>query len=62
MEIKTIIKQICAEKGISEESVMETINSALAAAYRKDFGDKTQNIRTNRYNFPRTPKRFRKDK
>ena len=44
MEIKTIIKQICAEKGISEESVMETINSALAAAYRKDFGDKTQNI------------------
>jgi transcription termination/antitermination protein NusA len=44
MEIKTIIKQICAEKGISEESVMETINSALSAAYRKDFGDKTQNI------------------
>ena len=44
MEIKTIIKQICAEKGISEESVMETINSALAAAYRKDFGDKTQNV------------------
>jgi len=43
-QIKTIIKQICAEKGISEESVVETINSALAAAYRKDFGDKMQNI------------------
>lgn len=42
--IKTIIKQICAEKGISEESVLETIDSALAAAYRKDFGDKTQNV------------------
>ncbi len=42
--IKTAIKQICAEKGLSEDSVMETINSALAAAYRKDFGDKTQNI------------------
>ena len=42
--IKAIIKQICAEKGISEESVLETINSALAAAYRKDFGDKMQNI------------------
>lgn len=42
--IKAAIKQICAEKGLSEESVIETINSALAAAYRKDFGDKTQNI------------------
>ena len=42
--IKQVIKQICAEKGLSEDSVLETINSALAAAYRKDFGDKTQNI------------------
>ncbi|MBU1132156.1 transcription termination factor NusA [Patescibacteria group bacterium] len=42
--IKAAIKQICAEKGLSEESVLETINSALAAAYRKDFGDKMQNI------------------
>ncbi|MFH0988249.1 MAG: transcription termination factor NusA [Parcubacteria group bacterium] len=44
LSIKPIIKQICAEKGLSEESVMETINSAIAAAYRKDFADKTQNI------------------
>jgi transcription termination/antitermination protein NusA len=43
-ELKAIIKQICAEKGISESAVMETINSALAAAFRKDFGDKLQNI------------------
>ncbi|MBI5077148.1 transcription termination/antitermination protein NusA [Candidatus Falkowbacteria bacterium] len=42
--IKAAIKQICAEKGLSEESVIETINSALAAAYRKDFGDKLQNV------------------
>ncbi|MEK7159610.1 MAG: transcription termination factor NusA [Patescibacteria group bacterium] len=42
--IKTVIKQICAEKGLTEESVIETINSALAAAYRKDFGEKNQNI------------------
>ena len=42
--IKTVIKQICSEKGLSEESVLETIESALAAAYRKDFGDKMQNI------------------
>lgn len=43
--IKTAIKQICAEKGLSEESVLETINAALAAAYRKDFGEKNQNIK-----------------
>lgn len=42
--IKAAIKQICAEKGLSEESVLETINSALAAAFRKDFGEKTQNV------------------
>jgi transcription termination/antitermination protein NusA len=42
-ELKAIIKQICAEKGLPEESVYETINAALAAAYRKDFGDKDQN-------------------
>ena len=42
--IKTVIKQICAEKGLTEESVIETINSALAAAFRKDFGEKNQNI------------------
>jgi len=47
MDLQTIqqaIKQIAAEKGLSEESIMETINSALAAAYRKDFGQKNQNI------------------
>jgi N utilization substance protein A len=43
-ELRKIIKQISTEKGISEESVYETINSALAAAYRKDFGNKDQNI------------------
>jgi len=43
-ELKKIIKQISTEKGISEESVYETINSALAAAFRKDFGDLSQNI------------------
>jgi len=47
MDLQTIqqaIKQIAAEKNIAEESIMETINSALAAAYRKDFGHKNQNI------------------
>ncbi|MBN1325564.1 transcription termination/antitermination protein NusA [Candidatus Falkowbacteria bacterium] len=38
------IKQIAAEKGLSEKSITETLNYALAAAYRKDFGQKNQNI------------------
>ncbi|MDD5341657.1 MAG: transcription termination factor NusA [Patescibacteria group bacterium] len=38
------IKQIAAEKGLSEKSISETLNYALAAAYRKDFGQKNQNI------------------
>jgi N utilization substance protein A len=43
-QISQAIKQICDEKNISYESVIETIGSALAAAYRKDFGNKNQNI------------------
>ena len=39
------IKQICSEKGISFELVIETIEAALAAAFRKDFGEKNQNIK-----------------
>jgi len=41
------IKQICKEKGLSYEAVIETVEQALAAAYRKDFGLKDQNIRVN---------------
>lgn len=43
-ELSNAIKQICEEKGLSFESVVSTIESALAAAYRKDFGQKNQNI------------------
>ncbi|HWQ99634.1 MAG TPA: transcription termination factor NusA, partial [Candidatus Methylomirabilis sp.] len=43
--ISQAIKQICDEKNIPYESVLETIESALAAAYRKDFGNKNQNIK-----------------
>jgi N utilization substance protein A len=46
-EIKEAIQQICEEKNISIESVLETIEAALAAAYRKDFGQKNQNIKVN---------------
>ena len=42
--IEQAIRQICEEKGLAYEAVIETIESALAAAYRKDFGEKNQNI------------------
>lgn len=42
--IEQAIRQICEEKGLAHETVLTAISSALAAAYRKDFGDINQNI------------------
>ncbi len=39
------IKQIAEEKGISEDKIMETIELAIAAAYKRDYGEKGQIIR-----------------
>ncbi|MDP3792878.1 MAG: transcription termination factor NusA [bacterium] len=39
------IKQISEEKGISEQSVMETIEAAIAAAYKRDYGKKGQIVK-----------------
>jgi len=45
-ELALAIQQVCEEKGLTPEDVKATIEDALAAAFRKDFGDKkTQNIR-----------------
>jgi len=44
-QIKQAIEQICEEKNIPYDSVIETIEAALAAAYRKDFGEKNQNVK-----------------
>ncbi len=44
-EIISAMKQICDEKGLSMDAVIATIEAALAAAYRKDFGEKNQNIK-----------------
>lgn len=41
------IQQICNEKGIPEERVIETVEAAIAAAYRRDFGKPYQNIRVS---------------
>jgi len=39
------IKQIAEEKGIPEDKVVETIEAAIAAAYKKDYGEKGQMIK-----------------
>ncbi|MDO8559391.1 MAG: transcription termination factor NusA [bacterium] len=48
MDIKNFtaaIAQIAEEKGISKEKVFETIEMALAAAYKKDYGEKGQIVK-----------------
>ncbi|OGH87570.1 MAG: transcription termination factor NusA [Candidatus Magasanikbacteria bacterium RIFOXYC2_FULL_42_28] len=44
-EITKAIQALCDEKNLSYEAVLETVETALAAAYRKDFGNKQQNIK-----------------
>jgi len=43
-EIAKSIQFICDEKGLDYEIVMDALQTALAAAYRKDFGNKQQNV------------------
>lgn len=43
-ELIAAMRYICDEKGLSMEVVIATIEAALAAAYRKDFGTNNQNI------------------
>ena len=48
MDIKNFmsaISQIAEEKGITKEKVLETIEMAIAAAYKKDYGKKGQIIK-----------------
>jgi len=45
IDFNTAITMLCEEKGISKDKVIETISAALAAAYKKDYGRRTQNIR-----------------
>lgn len=44
-EITKAIQHLCDEKGLEQEAVMEAVELALAAAYRKDFGNRQQNIK-----------------
>lgn len=44
-QFSSAIKQIAEEKGISEQKIIETIDAAIASAYKKDYGEKGQIIR-----------------
>lgn len=39
------INQICSEKNVSAEQVLEAVKQAIATAYRKDYGNKEMEIR-----------------
>ncbi len=48
MDLKSFtqaIQQIADEKGISKEQILETIEMALAAAYKRDYGKRGQIVR-----------------
>ncbi len=44
-EFGSAVMQIAEEKGISKERVLEVVEAALAAAYKRDYGKKGQVIR-----------------
>ncbi len=44
-DITKAIQFLCAEKGLTYETVLEALELALGAAYRKDFGNRQQNIK-----------------
>lgn len=44
-QFASAIKQISEEKGIAEANVMETIEAAIAAAYKRDYGKKGQIVK-----------------
>ncbi|MCF7846678.1 MAG: transcription termination factor NusA [Candidatus Gracilibacteria bacterium] len=44
-QLQAAINQICAEKNIDREIVVEAIENGIALAYKKDFGRPTQKIK-----------------
>src|SRR3989344_9360846 len=50
MDLKSFtsaIQQIADEKGISREKIIETIEMALASAYKRDYGKRGQIVRAS---------------
>lgn len=46
-QLAVAIKAIAEEKNLPEETVQEVVEQALAAAYRRDYGDREQDIRVS---------------
>ena len=44
-QMSSMVKVIAEEKGLPEESVLNIIETAIAAAWRKENGDKDMNVR-----------------
>ncbi len=44
-QLAVAVKAIAEEKNLPEESVQEIVEQALAAAYRRDYGDREQEVR-----------------
>jgi N utilization substance protein A len=50
MDIKQLaaaVKTIAEEKNLPEDTVKEVVEQALAAAYRRDFGEREQEVRVS---------------
>lgn len=46
-QLATAIRAIAEEKNLPEEQVQEIVQQALAAAWRRDYGDREQEVRVN---------------
>jgi N utilization substance protein A len=57
-EFGSAVMQIADEKGLSKERVLEVVEAALAAAYKKDYGKKGQVIRAEFDEVSKTAKFF----
>src|SRR4051794_34197438 len=44
-QLAVAIRAIAEEKNLPEDTVKEVVEQALAAAYRRDYGDREQDIR-----------------
>jgi len=43
-QFMSALNELCEQKNLSKDVVLETVQAALKAAYRKDFGNRDQNI------------------
>ncbi len=46
-QLAIAVRSIAEEKNLPEETVQEIVEQALAAAYKRDFGDREQEVRVN---------------